>query len=317
MTYPTGSRLAVLLLAGTVAAGCEGSPMETEAPQAVAAVRVSSADYRYTVIDVPGAVVTQAFRMNARGDLVGNFQNSTGVHGFLKRGNSYQTIDFPGAAATRARGINERGDIVGMYALGGRAHGFVLRHGEFTTLDVPGAWQTVLWDINANGVISGEYQAVAGGAWHAFVWRGGEFELIAIPGATMSAGFGVNLRGEVVGHYRLPDASQPGGVSKMYGFLWRDGEVTQLDYPVPNLMSCAQGIGDHGAAVGHYWEISSDIVYGYVWQDGAFAATLRVPGAWDTYPTSITPSGVVAGYHLDASFAVHGFIAEPLNRVGK
>lgn len=78
------------------------------------------------------------------------------------------------------------------------------------------------------------------------------------------------------------------------------------------------GIGSHGVAVGHYWDVASDIVFGYVWHDGVFLTTLRVPDARETYPTSITPSGTIVGYHWDTeAWNVRGFIAEPLNPTGR
>jgi hypothetical protein len=309
---------ALLLAAAVLATACDaGIPTDaTTAAQDMAASKMPAAGYRYTILNYPDAVWTQAYRMNARGDVVGFYQDASGMNGFLLRGKKYETIRYPGAAMTHARGINERGEIVGDYVHGGMTHGFVLRNGVFTTLDVPGANATQLWDINAHGEISGQYQATAGGAWHGFVWRRDEFRFLNIPNATMSAGYGINIHGQVVGHYRLPDPSAPAGVSKMFGFLWNDGEVTHLDHPSPNRMSCAQGIGNH-SVVGHYWDIASDIVYGYVWQAGNFTGTLRVPDAWDTYPLSITPSGVIVGYHLGADWTVRGFIAEPLNPAGR
>lgn len=306
---------AALIAVAYAAAGCDRDPLDAPAvADGLADVRVTQ-NYRYTEIQVPGAIVTQAFRMNARGDLVGAYRDAGGVHGFVRRGGDYQQIDFPGAIGTQVRGINARGHMVGSYNEAGRMHGFTLRDGVMAALDVPDAWQTIAWDINANGVISGEYQGVPGGPWFGFVYRNGDFQLFDVPDATMSAGWGINLRGEIVGHYRVPDGA--GGISKMFGFVWRDGSVIRLDHPVPNGMSCAMGIGDNGAVVGHYYDLASGIVHGYVWLDGDFRATLTVPGVSETYPTSITPSGVIAGYTWDPVAGVRGFIAEPLNPAGK
>lgn len=308
------------LLVTLLALGCAESPLQParfDVAGDASALTAPREGYEYTVIDVPGATWTQVLRANARGTLVGVFANATGTHGFVRHGAEFHVLDYPGAAATIARGINERGTIVGSYLLAGKSHGFVFDGQTYTTLDVPGANQTTVWDIAANGAIAGDYQAAAGQLARAFVYRDGVFEPIAIPGAAMSGGFGINLRGEVVGHYRLVDASQTSGMSKMFGFVWRDGELTQLNHPVPNGMSCSQGIGDQGAVVGHYSDLASGIVYGYLWQHGEFAATLRAPGALETYPTSITASGMIAGYFWDASSVRHGFVAEPLNPSGR
>jgi hypothetical protein len=310
--------LGMLVLVAGLSAACAGkaSPAaERLSPATALAAGAPAPGYRYTVIHVPGAAWTQAYRMNAQGDLVGSYQDATGTHGFLLRGRSYRSISVPTAIMTHARGINERGDVVGYYVAGETTRGFILSDGRFTTLQVPATRGTRLWDITGSGEVSGEYQAVEGGPWHAFTWREGEFTLIAIPDATMSAGFGINVQGDVVGHYQLP--SPDGGVTKMLGFVWRDGVVTQLDHPVPNLMSCAFGISAD-AVIGHYQDLSNDVVYGFVWQDGDFTTTLRVPDAAETYPISITPAGTVAGYHRAAAAGGwRGFVAEPLNGGGR
>ncbi len=72
-----------------------------------------------------GATGAAAWDINPRGDVVGQFSNATGVHGFVLTASGYTTIDFPGATATRVYGINAAGNIVGAYVAGGRSHGFV------------------------------------------------------------------------------------------------------------------------------------------------------------------------------------------------
>src|SRR5437667_12799120 len=88
----------------------------------------------FTTIEFPGATLTNAFGINSRGDIVGNYLNADkSDHGFLLSGGQYSTIDFPGAASTEAVAINTRGDIGGLYNLAGGSHGFVWREGKFTT----------------------------------------------------------------------------------------------------------------------------------------------------------------------------------------
>ena len=113
-----------------------------------------------STIDVPGALSTQAFGINPRGDIVG-FYSATGftAHGFLFHGGTFTAIDVPGAscppffpcASTVALGINPNGDIVGSYFAGFTNHGFLLHRGAFTTIDVPGALSTQAFGINPQG----------------------------------------------------------------------------------------------------------------------------------------------------------------------
>ena len=282
--------------------------------------------YLYTVLpDVPSAKATNARHMNAHGELVGSYLDAANRwHGYVSWGDRFETIDVAGATMTHAWGINERGDIVGDYVVAGKIHGFLLSDGEYATIDVPEANQTRPWDINAHGEVGGEYQATVGGAWVGFTWRDEQFTSIDVPDAIMSAVYSISERGDVIGHYTMPG-------TKMLGFRMSEGVFTYFDYPFTYFseypdgftgkpaaygMSCAQGIGETGEVVGHYKDLSNGIVYGYVWRAGEFT-TLQVPGARETYATSITASGVISGYHIDLSGATHAFIAESLNPAGR
>ncbi len=55
----------------------------------------------FTTIEFPGATLTNAFGINTRGDIVGNYVNADkSEHGFLLSGGQYSTIDFPGDTTT-------------------------------------------------------------------------------------------------------------------------------------------------------------------------------------------------------------------------
>jgi uncharacterized membrane protein len=77
--------------------------------------------------DYPLATLTQAWDVNAQGDVVGVYRDTAGrIHGFLRSaGGEFTSIDFPGATLTRAFGVNSNGDIVGTYIVGGVQHAFV------------------------------------------------------------------------------------------------------------------------------------------------------------------------------------------------
>lgn len=74
---------------------------------------VRSAQGKFKQIDYPGSVQTEAFGINAAGDIVGRYEDTHGVqHGFLLRNGFFTSIDSPGPN-TYAWGINSRGEIVG------------------------------------------------------------------------------------------------------------------------------------------------------------------------------------------------------------
>jgi probable HAF family extracellular repeat protein len=65
--------------------------------------------YSFTTIDVPGALQSRATGINDSGQIVGSFQGTGGVHGFLATGGSFTTFDVLGAGSTFANGINDSG----------------------------------------------------------------------------------------------------------------------------------------------------------------------------------------------------------------
>jgi hypothetical protein len=137
-------------------------------------------DYRFVKIDFPDAVSTIASGIDARGDIVGRYDDVNGVvDGFLLRKGIFSSIDFPNASFTSARAINARGDIAGrMKDANGIDHAFLLRDGQFTQIDYPGADATVGRGINNAGDITGNHFAGAG-AERGFILRDGAFHNVS------------------------------------------------------------------------------------------------------------------------------------------
>src|SRR5262249_56706648 len=82
---------------------------------------------------------TFARGINDAGQVVGYYNGSDGVHGFLESGGTYTTLDDPlGARGTYATGINNFGQIVGYFIdVNGVVHGFIETGGVYTTLHNP------------------------------------------------------------------------------------------------------------------------------------------------------------------------------------
>jgi hypothetical protein len=128
------------------------------------AIPSGASAFTFTTIDPPGATATGAYRINARGQIVGNFIDVSGTsHGFLLDKGTFTTIDVPGATITDAWEINARGQIVGQYEdTGDTFHGVLLDRGTLTAIDVPGATETIPTGINNHGQIVGLYVDVSG-----------------------------------------------------------------------------------------------------------------------------------------------------------
>ncbi len=117
--------------------------------------------FTFSTIDVPGAQETEAHGINDAGQIVGDFVDNAGLHGFLYDRGTFTTIDVPGAQSTQAFGINDSGHIVGVFdtpPVGHQRLGFLYDGGTFTTIDVPGATSfTVAFGINNAGRIVGVF----------------------------------------------------------------------------------------------------------------------------------------------------------------
>jgi probable HAF family extracellular repeat protein len=135
----------------------------------------------FTTFDDPSATNgTQAFGINATGQIVGAYFDATGHHGFLfnPNGGTYTTLNDPSSATagTVAQGINAAGQIVGTFFTGGvNSEGFLLSSGVYTTLDGPmHTGQTQAFGINATGQIVGTIvPPLASETFIGFLYSGG------------------------------------------------------------------------------------------------------------------------------------------------
>src|SRR3989442_11661944 len=81
----------------------------------ITASSLRASAFTFTTIDVPGATLIEARGINPAGNIVGFFDDASGIHGFLLSRGVFTTIDVPGATLTEAFGINPAGHIVGAF----------------------------------------------------------------------------------------------------------------------------------------------------------------------------------------------------------
>lgn len=300
---PFGLLALILLLPAGLAAG-GASPRPGGADLASPAPILGPDDFAYRQIDYPGAPRTLVFGINSQGAVVGRYRSGTTWRGFVLQDDTYTDVMFPGSTSTTVLGVNSRGEMAGVgIDSNGLGHGFHLYGGVFTEITIEGGVDVYAWDVNDSGVVLGRYEDSTTHDWVNFLWRDGALTTLNLPAVQWAEAVGLNDRGEVAGHFvRAGD-----NTGHMIGFVYWKGGWTEADYPEPNGMACFQGIGDTGDVVGHV-QLGA-VVYGTIWANGAFTATLRFPGAKGTYPHGMTPSGILAGYFFDASGFQHGFVA--------
>jgi VCBS repeat-containing protein len=80
----------------------------------------------FTTLTAPGAYFTEAYAINNRGEVTGNYLVSGGVYGFVYDNGTLTTLTtFGSTFATWARAINNSGEVAGFYYDSSGTHGFL------------------------------------------------------------------------------------------------------------------------------------------------------------------------------------------------
>jgi probable HAF family extracellular repeat protein len=261
--------------------------------------------YNYTTLDDPLQTdfMTQANGINNAGQIVGQYHNSSGYHGFLYSAGTYTPIDDPLATiSTVAYDINDAGEIVGFYA-SNATHGFLYDPTKsvnpFTTLDFPGANTTTPTKINASGQVVGLIFDSVGSGEHGFLYRDHLFSAIDAPQATTGTAVGgINASGQIVGSYHT--------ATETNGFLFNPstGSYTPLIDPVARF-TFAEDINDAGQIVGSFREANGH-EHGFLYSGGTYT-TFDVPNSTLTHAFGINNAGQIVGRYTNAS-GQHGFL---------
>ena len=277
-----------------------------------------AADYRFTKIDVPGAALTRATCINARGDIVGFYDDVNGVtDGFLLRKGVLSTIDFPNASLTVPRAINARGDIAGWFQVfeDGIDHGFLLHDGQFTQIDFPHTTTTTPRGINNAGDITGNYPTPnCGDCESGFILRDGVFNDVHIPGGFTSDIWSAQDNGQVM----VGDAAMKPDFG-LHGFI-RDkrGEFHLIDFPGLSVPCTGpRWINEREDIVGLFAYVNTiddcyapPPLHGFLLRQGKYTA-VDVPGSTSTAALAINDDGEIVGWYVDKNGNTHGFKAVP------
>ena len=138
----------------------------------------------WTTLDAPGAY--RALPNGVDGsNIVGQYDDASGEHGFLYDGSSWTTLDYPGTGQTIARDINGN-NIVGEYKTNinsSDSHAFLYDGTTWTTLpDIAGSisWREAMGICGST--IVGQY---VDGAWN---WDGFRFDGTSMTAFTTGSG---------------------------------------------------------------------------------------------------------------------------------
>lgn len=262
---------------------------------------------QFVSFDPPGSSATFPGGINDAGQIVGNFTDANGSHGFLLSGGVYTTIDFPSALATTGAGINNSGQIVGSYTDANNLnHGFLLSAGTFTSFDDPALPEgTFPVQIDDLGNIVG-FGIDAQGITHGFFLSkisGGTYTPIDFPNAKFTEPLDMNFNGTIiVGAYALP--SFPKHTSQ--GFTDINGTLTSVTFP-GSVSTGLNGVSNNGQVAGTYALPDQNTAHAFL-QNGSTFTTEDFPGAVSTFAANINDLGQIVGGYYDADNVAHGYL---------
>jgi probable HAF family extracellular repeat protein len=248
---------------------------------------------------------TIASDINNSGQIVGQYNNSHGVFGFVYANGVYTDLDDPLGhytlnsktySYTTATGINNLGQIVGNYGDGSGSatgNGFLYSSGTYTTIAFPGAAQTQIQGINDSGQIVGTYSTNSGPPYNVrgFVYSNGTYATLNYPSATVSQAFGINNEGQIVGNYSTSAGQQ-------LGFLYSNGNFTSLSGPSGALFPTPFSINNLGQIVGSYNGNNDTEILSFLYWNGNYSSVDGPINAHDVRAFGINDSGEIVGLYL-------------------
>jgi len=262
-----------------------------------------------TTFDYPGTGnQTLPQKINERGDIVGEFVDSSGVaRGFVRfsDGTFSDPIVDPNDTVgfTEGRGINNARKVAGDYLISdGTLHSFFLSGVSFTEYDVPGAVQTNLLSINDAGSFTGGFDPDGSGVFQAFVSVAGTLTSFAVPGALSTFAYETNDSKQLVVGYYIDST----GI--LHGY-YRDANGT-LHFPIDpsgSNQTILFGLNDRNWVVGRYR--TPGVTHGLFFVPPNSFVTFDYPGSTFTSLNGINDQGVICGRYVDGSGIAHGFIA--------
>jgi uncharacterized membrane protein len=263
-----------------------------------------------TTFDYPGAGnLTLPQKINERGDVVGEFIDSSGVvRGFVRFGDGSfsdpivdpnDTVGF-----TEGRGINNSRTVAGDYVISdGTLHSFFLSGGTVTEYDVPSTVQTNLLSINDAGDFTGGFDPDGSGIFQAFVSVGGTLTSFSVPASLSTFAYEINNSKQLAVGYYID------GSGILHGY-YRDS-AGALHFPIDpsgSVVTVLFGLNDRNWVVGRYGD-SSGATHGLVFVPPSTFITFDYPGSTFTSLNGISDQGIICGRFVDASGIAHGFLA--------
>jgi probable HAF family extracellular repeat protein len=264
-----------------------------------AAQRRAHAQGTYTQIDVPGALYTRCYGVNTKGDIVGEYEDGSGVeHGFLLSDGVFTNIDDPGWSETFPAGINDGGQVVGSLSNDLAESSFLYdsQSGLFSEISYPGATTTYANGINSAGDIIG-YYTVQEAATNGFELSGSAYTEISPSDRVQTQALGITAGGSVVGVVNG---------QFQYDFGFYDGKFKNLNLPSGLTLMAVNPQGSVLAGV----FLGSRGYTGWAYRNKKYIF-ISFPGSTETMALGINHADEIVGWFIDSGNKSHCFRWNP------
>ena len=281
----------------------------------------------YTVFDVPGATSgPDVVGISDAGDVVGNYADSRGRHGFVRSAaGTVASFDVPGAASgTFPTGINASGTVVGYFwTQPYTAQGFIrTSDGTITVYNVPNSYYTQPTAINAAGDVAGYFTPMVTPIAYptGFVLTAaGVLNTFTTPDSTLVI-YAMNDLDEVTGVGDTGGfvASAPGSVSLFWAPVPADGTPETTPIALNN-SGVATGYAFDQVCFGSEGENCLDLFErSFIRTADGTVTEFEMPGSkrYGTWAAGINSAGTVVGYYVNGtSHLAQGFIRDADGRL--
>jgi probable HAF family extracellular repeat protein len=261
--------------------------------------------YDVTLINVPGAILTDVVGVNDNGVILGNDVSSTGVDsGFEIINGHYVTLDDPAFTNTVPIALNDSNQATGfVFDSGGAADAFLETNGHFVTISDSSATDGTYGEgLSGLGEVVGFYITADGTS--GFEYLNGHYTTINDPNGSDTFLLGVNNSGEAIGGY---DDSSGNGHSFEVN---KAGQFTEIADPKADLAlggTFVNAINNLGEIVGGYNDASGNS-NGFLYANGHYT-TIDDPLGVQTVVEGISQNGeYLTGYYITKSGAEYGFV---------
>ena len=264
--------------------------------------------FKFSPINLPGALLNVPDDINNAGVTVGVYVDSSGVqHGYILNGKNLTPLDDPNGTNTAANGINFNGAIAVVGAYTNSSHnsvGFLYKGGKFT--DIPGpAGATASWanGINDQGWIVGQYKD-SSGHYYGFLLRGKKYKTLDVPGSTLTSAIGINNKGYIVLGWLNSSGAWEGALTKNVGKTYKTLKVPHTG-PLGSIPSDINNEGD----IVFYWYESSGAHLSALLHAGTYYK-FDYPKAYQSAANGINDRNTIVGpYQLTEGGTVSGYKA--------